>query len=198
MTRRVVTRVAALTPGRVAVELDGARWRVLPAEAVVRAGLTAGEELTRAQARTLARERRRLRALGLASRALRHRDLPAAELAERLARHGVGATERARAVATLERAHLVDDARFATGRAQTLACRGSGDALIRDDLERRGIAAELVEAALGSLAPESERAQRIVDSRGRTPKTLRFLAARGFGEDVLDGLVAATAPAELG
>ena len=71
-----------------------------------------------------------------------------------------------------------------------LAERGSGDALIRDDLERRGIAAELVEAAIESLQPEPERLARIVERRGRSAKTVRYLAARGFGEEVLAGLVA--------
>ena len=46
-------------------------------------------------------------------------------------------------------------------RAEQLAERGSGDALIRDDLERRGVAAELVERALDALEPERERAARI-------------------------------------
>ena len=75
-------------------------------------------------------------------------------------------------------------------RAEQLADRGSGDALIRDDLERRGVAAEVVELALGALEPERERAARIVEQRGHSLKTARYLASRGFGEEALDGLVA--------
>ena len=84
----------------------------------------------------------------------------------------------------------MDDERFARTRAEQLAARGSGDALIRHDLEGRGLAAEHVEAALAALEPERERAAEIADRRGRTVKTARYLASRGFGADALEGIVA--------
>ena len=56
----------------------------------------------------------------------------------RLERRGVGAAEREQALETLERIGYVDDERFARTRAEQLAARGSGDALIRHDLERAG------------------------------------------------------------
>ena len=71
MTR--VTALRATSPGRVRVELDGAHWRVLPLEAVVRAGLAAGVELDRPRARLLSRELRRLGALDAAIRFDRER-----------------------------------------------------------------------------------------------------------------------------
>ena len=101
-------------------------------------------------------------ALDTALRALRHRDRSAAELDVRLERRGVGAVEREQALETLERIGYVDDERLARTRAEQLAARGSGDALIRHDLEGRGIAVEEIEAALGALEPERERAARIV------------------------------------
>ena len=119
--------------------------------------------------------------LDLAIRALRFRDRSAAELEARLEQRGVGEAERAQALETLERIGYVDDERFARMRAEQLAERGSGDALIRDDLERRGLAADLVELAIGELEPERERAARIVERRGRSVKTARYLASRGFG-----------------
>ena len=85
----------------------------------------------------------------------------------------------------------MDDERFARSRAEQLAARGSGDALIRHDLEGRGIAAEHVETALDALEPERERAARLAEQRGRSVKTARYLASRGFGADALEGLVAA-------
>ncbi len=85
----------------------------------------------------------------------------------------------------------MDDARFARSRAEQLAERSSGDALIRDDLERRGLAGEIVELALGALEPELDRAARIAEGRGRSAKTARYLASRGFGEEALDAVVAA-------
>jgi regulatory protein len=130
-------------------------------------------------------------ALETALRALRSSDRSAAELEARLQQRGVGDAERAQALETLERIGYVDDERFARLRAERLAERGSGDALIRDDLERRGLAADVVELALAELEPERDRAARIVERRGRSIKTARHLASRGFGEEALDGVVAA-------
>jgi regulatory protein len=129
--------------------------------------------------------------LDLAIRALRFRDRTAAELDARLEQRGVGEAAREQALETLERVGYVDDERFARMRAEQLANRGSGDALIRDDLERRGVAAGLIEQAIGALEPERERAERIAERRGRSVKTARYLASHGFGEEALDGLVAA-------
>ena len=125
-----------------------------------------------------------------ALRALRFRDRSTAELAERLERRGVGAAEREHALETLQRIGYVDDERFARQRAEQLAARGSGDALIRHDLESRGVAAEHVKAALEALEPEAVRAERLVEQRGRSVKTARYLASRGFGADALEGIVA--------
>ena len=93
----------------------------------------------------------------------------------------------------LGRLGYVDDARVARTRAEQLAARGSGDALIRDDLERRGIGGEAIEEALAELEPERERAARVVAQRGRGPRTARYLASRGFGEEAFAALIA---PAE--
>jgi len=129
-------------------------------------------------------------ALDAALKALRHRDRSAAELDARLAQRGVGDAEREQALETLERIGYVDDERFARARAEQLAARGSGNALIRHDLERRGVAPELIEAALSALEPERERAAAIATRRGRSVKTARYLASRGFEADALEEIVA--------
>ena len=129
-------------------------------------------------------------AVETALRALRSRDRSTAELDARLASKGVGETEREQVLETLERIGYVDDERFARTRAEQLADRGSGDALIRHDLKSRGIAPGVVAAALAEREPESARAARIVARRGRSVKTARYLASRGFGEDALEGVVA--------
>jgi SOS response regulatory protein OraA/RecX len=187
-----ITALRAARPGRVAVELDGAAWRTLPVEAVLRAGLASGRILDRQRARLLRRELRRLEALSAAGRALRGRDLATAELAQRLERAGVAPGPRAETLAVLDRAGLVDDRRFAVDRAAALARRGYGDAWIRWDLERRGVAAEVVEAALGTLAPERARVEDIVAQRGGGPRVARLLARHGFGDDAVEA--AATGP----
>jgi regulatory protein len=176
----VVTALRERPRGRVEIELDGAPWRVVPADAVVRAGLLVGRLLDRETARTLGRELRRARALDVAARALRYRDHSRRSLEERLARRDVRPAASDAALAALERAGLLDDARVASTRAGTLAERGYGDAAIRFDLERQGIAGDLVEGAVAALVPERDRARRLVERRGVDPKTARWLAGRGF------------------
>ncbi len=184
-----VTALRSPRAGRVAVELDGAPWRVLPAEVVVRARLAVGERLDRARLRTLRRELRRYEALAVAAGALRHRDLSRHALDARLARRSVAPDERAAAIEVLERAGLVDDARFGERRARTLAERGWGDAAIRADLEQQAVPEDLVGPALDALAPEAERARTVVAQRGGGIATARHLARKGFGDDAIEAAV---------
>jgi regulatory protein len=184
-----VSTVTALRPrprDRVAIELDGAPWRVLPAEAVVRAGLSVGRAVDRATARSLRRELRRVEALDAATRALRARDYSARALESRLSRASISPTDRREALGVLNRAGVLDDERFARGRADALASRGYGDAAITADLERQGVADALAAAALAALEPESVRAAAIVAKRGPGAKTARYLAAKGFDEEALE------------
>jgi len=168
---KTVTALRERARGQVEVELDGAPWRALPADVVVRGGLIVGRTLDRETARALARELRRSRALHDAVRVLRHRDLSRQALARRLTAPG-----RHDALAALERSGILDDRRAATARAAALSGRGYGDAAIRFRLEEEGFAAEDVGEAIAGLEPEQERANRLTE-RWRTP---RWLAARGF------------------
>ena len=190
MTARVVTALRGAARGRVAVELDGVPWRTVPREAAETAGLAAGVELDASELRALRDDAQRLDALAAALGALRHRDLPASSLERRLEDRGIPAAARRRALATLTRVGVVDDARFTHARAEALAERGSGDLLIADDLSRQGVAPELVDEAIAALEAESARANSIVERRGTGPKTWRFLASKGFTEDTIESLVA--------
>jgi SOS response regulatory protein OraA/RecX len=181
-----VTALRAAGRGRVRVELDGVAWRTLPLEAVARAGISQGTDLDRARIRTLARELRRARALGVAGRALARRDLSEQRVRERLARAGIAQAGADEAVGALRGVGVLDDRRFASSRAAALAERGLGDAAIRFDLERQGIRAAALEAALSEVEPERDRAERIVSSRGGGAATARYLARRGFGEDAIE------------
>jgi SOS response regulatory protein OraA/RecX len=186
----VVTALRKSGRDRVAVELDGAPWRVLPLEPVVRAGLATGVALDRSRARQLRGELRRADALRAGLNALKHSDHTATTLRRRLAARGVAPAQQDAAIGTLARAGLVDDARFAQGRAAALAARGAGDELIRADLESRGVASELTADVIALLEPETERARRVVAAEGRSPRVLRKLAAKGFSEEALEGLIA--------
>jgi SOS response regulatory protein OraA/RecX len=188
-----VTALRSRGAGRIAVEVDGEHWRVLPAEVVVRVGLTGGAELQRPLLRELRRELRRHRALATATRALRNRPLSAQRLDERLQREGFVAGERAEALAVVRRAGFVDDERFAVARAELLARRASGDALIRHDLLLQGVAGKAVERALDALEPEAARAARAAAARqGGAAAKARYLARRGFGEDAIEAALGRT------
>src|SRR5436190_17972721 len=126
----------------------------------------------------------------LATASLRHRDRSRQELDSRLARAGIDDETRADALDTLERVGYVDDARFAAARAAALAGRGYGDAAIRHDLTGRQIACEAIEAGIGSLAPESQRAVVLVERLGRTRKAAAHLARKGFGPDAVEAALA--------
>ena len=125
-----------------------------------------------------------------AARALRSRDLSAAELDARLDRAKVAPAARAETIARLSEAGAVDDDRFARSRAQALAGRGAGDFLVRHDLESRGLSAEAVEAAIASLEPEVVRAAGICSRRGAGPKTAHYLARKGFSDDAIESACA--------
>jgi SOS response regulatory protein OraA/RecX len=190
MTVPVVTALRARGSGRVAIDLDGREWRIVPLEAAYAAGLVVGRGLDRGSARTLRRELRRLEAVSAAMRALRDRDHTEASLEQRLAARGVVPALRRETVGAVSRAGLVDDERFAAGRAELLARRGAGDELIADDLERQGVPAAAAEVAIAALEPEQDRIAAIIEARGRNARTARYLAARGFSEAALEPLVA--------
>lgn len=183
---KVVTGLRERPRGRVEVDLDGAPWRLVPADAVVRSGLAVGRALDRETARALGRELRRSEALDVALRALRYRDQSRRRLEQRLERRGAPAEARADALEALERAGLVDDARVAASRAAALAERGFGDAAIRFALEAEGLPEADVAEALSGLDPERVRVRRLLAARGKTLKTMRWLAGKGFDAAILE------------
>jgi len=128
-----------------------------------------------------------------AVRLLAGRDFTAAELESRLARAGVAPQERTDVLESLARAGYLDDGRVVCDRASRLAARGQGDSAIRLDLASRGASPELVEQAIASLEPEGERAERLADQLGRTPKTARTLSRKGFSEDSIERLLMSVA-----
>jgi len=86
----------------------------------------------------------------------------------------------------------VNDAMLAEDRARALRARGAGSLKIAAELEARGVAPGLVEAAVEtSRDGESEAtwARRALEEAGvalaPTPKAWRLLAGRGFAEEVV-------------
>ncbi len=193
----VVSGLRELPSGRVAVELDGARWRTVPAGVLVRVRLGVGEELDRPRARELARELRRARAIDTALRAVSRREQSTAELDRRLRQRGFAPGLREETLNRLEHVGLVDDERYAMRRAESLSERGQGDEAILWRLERDGVARETAAKAVAALPPERQRARLVVAAQGTGVRTARELARRGFGEDAVEealGEVVADAP----
>ena len=129
---------------------------------------------------------------------LRHRDRSAAQIEAYLEERGFSEGERREALETLLRTGLVDDLRFAAARASALAGRGAGDALIRHDLMKAHLETGVVDAALEALESERDRAERIVARRGADAKTARYLAGKGFSEEVVRGVIAQSPGQALG
>jgi len=134
-----VTALRGAPRGRVKVELDGAPWRTVPVDVVLAAGLHVGLTLDRERLRIVRRELRSREALSKAARLLARRDLSEQGLGDELERRRVAPAARRETISRLLAAGAVDDERLATHRAALLAARGGGDALIRADLEARGL-----------------------------------------------------------
>jgi len=129
-------------------------------------------------------------ALEAATKALALRDRSAADLTAYLERRGTAPEDAYRAVERLREAGYVDDARYAAARAEVLAGRGFGDAAVRFELERDGVAADHVELVVAALVPERERALAVL-RKAKTPLAgLRRLAAKGFSAESVEAAAA--------
>jgi regulatory protein len=133
----------------------------------------------------------------LKARALRHlarREHSRAELARKLAPHADSSDALQLLLNELESRKQLSDERFAEQRAHVMA-RKYGPARIRQDLQSKGIAAEIAEGV--TIENEMERARAIIGRKyptcATTPeeraKRARFLQGRGFSGDVIRRLV---------
>lgn len=184
-----LTAVRRSRPGRVALEIDGRPWRVVPDDVVVRCGLRAGLELGRPLLREVRRELRRSEALATAVRTVSRRDISAVRLRQRLDARGIASREAESAVETLSAAGVVDDDRLARSRARALAQRGWGDAAVAARLAQEGVPSLAVTGALADLPAERERAAEL---GARTPDRRalwRLLARRGFAPETIEDVV---------
>ena len=95
---------------------------------------------------------------------------------------------------------------FAWSRSRLRAARVEHDKLLADagrdaDAIRREAQVEAREQAVAlrsEIESEAERAGRIVERRGASPKTARYLAGKGFSDDVVHAVVAHTRDETLG
>jgi regulatory protein len=139
--------------------------------------------------------------LSLKGRALRYlsqREHSRTELERKLAKHAEGAEEIARVLDDLQQRGFIDHARV----AQSVVHRKAGKLgamRIRQELHGKGLKGEVVDEALAALRPtELQRAREIWQRKFKEPagdaagraKQARFLAARGFGGDVIRRVLA--------
>ncbi|MGH7806111.1 MAG: RecX family transcriptional regulator, partial [Candidatus Binatia bacterium] len=89
----------------------------------------------------------------------------------------------------------INDGKFAAERVQQMLERGFGAERIRIDLERCGIDTKTIEGAIPDLREERRRARVLVGERfgalegaggRRRMQVLRWLAGRGFREEILE------------
>ncbi|MHB1248900.1 MAG: recombination regulator RecX [Polaromonas sp.] len=140
-----------------------------------------------------ARPGRGLSLKGRALRLLAGREHSRAELERKLGAHEETPGQLAQVLDALQAKDFINEARVAESVIHRRAAR-LGAARIRHELLNKGLSAELVAAAMARLKPnELERAREVwrkkfgeavPDAAGRA-RQMRFLAARGFGGDVI-------------
>lgn len=130
-------------------------------------------------------------ALAVALQALAPRERSRRDVDERLARAGFGEEARRDALDELERLGYLDDRRFAAARAEALARRGYGDAVIREELARHGVDGDAAAEALAGLAPEAERAAAALAGGRPGPRLAARLGRKGFGAEAIEAALGA-------
>lgn len=148
-------------------------------------------ELDRPLLRRLRHELQHADALHRAGRALARRPLSEQRLEERLERQGLAPDARRNAVTRLKASGLVDDAKLARGRADSLAGRGWGNSAIAARLAADGFAESAARGAIERLEPEMERAVALVVNVPDRRKAWALLARRGFAPDSLETAIGA-------
>jgi len=143
-------------------------------------------ELDRPLLRRLRHELQDADALQRAGRALARGPLSERRLDERLERAGLAADVRRNAVTRLKASGLVDDAKLARGRADSLAGRGWGNGAIAARLAADGFGESAARAAIETLEPETERAVALVVNVPDRRKAWALLARRGFAPDSIE------------
>ena len=141
--------------------------------------------------------------LSLKGRALRYlaaREHSRAELERKLAPHEETPGQLAQVLDELEAKDFISEARLVESVINRKAAR-FGAARVRHELLGKGVGAELVADAMDSLkATELARAREVWRRKFGEPaaaaagraKQMRFLAARGFGGDVIRRVVSST------
>ena len=199
-----IARIENAGPGLRARRLvfsDGSPTRTTSAAALKETGIQEGTEITpealESELATIEPPLAKDRALRL----LGYREHSSAELEHKLRDSGYPKPVAASIVARFVEVELVDDARFAGAWIRTRHCAGYGARRIRQELERKGVAPETIDAAFEESATdgvdEFARASAALGSRqahdrASRDKLVRRLIGRGFSLTVAIGAVDAS------
>ena len=123
---------------------------------------------------------------------LAHRDLTLRELRDKLAARGFEVAASSSAIEALVREGVLDEGRYAQNYVTYHAGRGQGPVRIAAELRRRGLTAELIEAAIATGPDWRALARKVCHAKfGSQPpgswaeraRQARFLQYRGFSSD---------------
>jgi regulatory protein len=195
-------------PGQVVVEVDGARFASLPQPVVNDLQLVTGIQLSPERLAALTQAADTEAAHNVALRTLAVRGRSTYELKRRLREKGHSSRSIDVVVTRLESSGLLDDREYSVHFAEVRSGRGFGPARLSADLQRRGVARPVAEAAVQEALDRTafdvmETARALVRKRWRTVETLSpaaqrrrlsgYLRRRGFNlsliRDVLDEFV---------
>jgi regulatory protein len=181
-------RITAISTGAgksVKVFLDGSLAFRLEAEAVRREGLQTGEELPDERIEALSRADDARRCLSAALRFLSYRPRAEAELRGRLRQRGFDAASVDIVILKLKEQGLVDDAAFARfWQENRSSFRPRSRALTSLELRRKGVAGDVVAAALSGVGDEDS-AYRAAQSKARLLARLGYEVFRRRLRDYL-------------
>jgi regulatory protein len=194
-------RITALQPQRrsrrrVSVFLDGRFLLGLSQDTVAALGLREGMEVDRAELDRFARAEQLGQARNYAFLLLSYKARTTAELRQRLTRKGFSPEATQATLDRLAELKMVDDEGYARQFAQDRVSIGhKGRWRVRQELAKRGISREQVEAAMAQAPDETAAAREVAEkyrarNRRLEPAVLSrrlyaFLARRGFSPDTI-------------
>ncbi len=198
-------RITALQPQRrnkrrVSVFIDGRFWLGLSHNTVAALRLAPGLELSPADLERIAREEQTLEARNYAFLLLSYKARTSAELSQRLTRKGFSAEIVQSTLDRLAELRMVDDEGYARQFVQDRVNIGhKGRWRVRQELTKRGVSQEHLEAALAQAPDEVAAAKAVAGkylerNRRLEPAVLRrrlyaLLARRGFSPDTIQRVI---------